>query len=287
MGFKLKEVEHVSGIDRKTFINEFAKPRIPVVLKDYAKDWPAISKWSFDYIRQVAGDNEVPLYDNSKVDYTKKVNEPIATMTMAEYLNMLEHEPTELRIFLYNIFNHAPELLKDFSASHYAPKILKRFPMMFFGGGQSRVFLHYDIDFSNVFHTQFGGKKEAMLFDYKYGDMLYKVPFAVHTNEDIDLENPDFDAWPALQNVEGYKTTLDHGDTLFFPGGMWHYMKYLEGSFGLAQRSLDASYKNILHGAYNVFVMRQFDNLARKIGGQGWIDYKDRLSIRRANRTLV
>lgn len=286
MGFKLIDVEHVSGIDRKTFVNEFVKPRIPVVLKDYAKDWPAVNRWNFDYIRNMAGNNIVPLYDNSKVDYTKKVNEPIATMTMTEYLNLIENQPTELRIFLYNIFNNAPGLLNDFSASHYAPKVLKRFPMMFFGGAQSRVFLHYDIDFSNVFHTQFGGKKVAMLFDNKYGDMLYKVPFAVHTNEDIDLENPDFTTWPALSNVEGYRVTIDHGDTLFFPGGMYHYMKYLEGSFALSQRSLDSSIANVIHGLYNVFIMRQIDNLARKIGGQNWIDYKDELSIKRANRTL-
>jgi hypothetical protein len=33
--------------------------------------------------------------------------------------------------------------------------------------------------------------------------------------------------------------------------------------------------------------MRQIDNLARKIGGQDWIDYKDRLSIQHAARAAL
>ena len=287
MGFDLKTVEHVSAIDRKTFINEFVKPRIPVVLKNYAQDWPAIEKWNFDYMRAVAGNNIVPLYDNSKVDYTKKVNEPIATMTLAEYLDLLESGPTELRIFLYNIFKNAPELCQDYKKSDLTPNILSKFPMMFFGGEQSRVFLHYDIDLSHVFHTQFGGKKVAILFEHKFGNQLYKVPFAVHSNEDIDIENPDFEKWPALKGVNGFKAELEHGDTLFMPSGMWHYMKYIEASFSLSLRALDSSLLTNLKGAYNVLIMRQFDNLARKLGGQKWIEYKDQLSVSRANKTLT
>jgi hypothetical protein len=287
MSSTLAPVERVRGLDRKTFVNEFIKPGRPVVLEDYAENWPAKNKWTFDYFRQVAGANVVPLYDNSKVDYTKKVNEPIATMTLSEYLDILQKEPTELRIFLYNIFSHAPELCGDFSVPDFAPNVLSRFPMMFFGGANSRVFMHFDIDMSHVFHTHFAGRKKAILFDYKYGDLLYRVPFAVHSNEDIDIENPDVDKWPGLKHVQGYEADLGHGDTLFMPSGMWHYMKYLDGSYSLSLRALNSSPLTKLKGVYNVIVMRQIDNLARKIGGQGWIDYKDRWSIQRAARAAL
>jgi hypothetical protein len=283
MGLKLTPVERVRGLDRKTFIKEFVKPARPVILEDYAENWPAKTKWTFDYFRAVAGNNIVPLYDNSKVDYTKKVNEPIAKMPLSEYLDILEQEPTELRIFLYNIFTHVPELCQDFSVPEFAPNVLSKFPMMFFGGAGSRVFNHFDIDMSHVFHTHFAGRKKAILFDHQYGDLIYRVPFAVHSNEDIDLDQPDFEKWPALKHVKGYEAELGHGDTLFMPGGMWHYMKYLDGSFSLSLRSLQSSPVAKLHGVYNIFVMRHLDNLARKIGGQGWLDYKDKLSISRAN----
>lgn len=286
MGFELEPIPRVKGLDKETFVREYLRPNRPVVLEDFAKDWPALEKWDMNFIRSVAGNHVVPLYDNSKVDYSKKVNEPIAEMKMSEYIDILESGPTELRIFLYNIFKHVPELCNDFTSPEWAPRVLKSFPMMFFGGEGSNVFLHYDIDMSHVFHTNFVGKKKAILFDHKYKKELYKIPFAVHNVEDIDIDNPDFERWPALKNVKGLEADLGHGDTLFMPSGWWHYMKYLTPSFSLSLRALDSRASSKLKGLYNVAVMRQIDNLARKIGGQDWIDYKDRLAVRRAESTL-
>lgn len=286
MGFEQEPIPRVKGLSKQEFEENYIKPRKPVVLEDFAKGWPAIDKWDMDFIRKVAGNHTVPLYDNSKVDYSKKVNEPIAEMKMSEYIDLLESGPTELRIFLYNIFKHIPELIDDFQVPSWAPRVLKQFPMMFFGGEGSNVFLHYDIDMSHVFHTNFVGKKKALLFDHKYKRSLYRIPFGVHNIEDIDMDNPDFEKWPALRQVKGYSADLGHGDTLFMPSGMWHYMKYLSGSFSLSLRALDGSFARKLQGLYNVTVMRQFDNVARKIGGQSWIDYKDEWAVRRAERNL-
>ncbi|GGH65255.1 MAG: cupin-like domain-containing protein [Bacteroidetes bacterium] len=286
MGFELEPIPRVKGLDKETFVREYLRPKRPVILEDFANGWPALEKWDMDFIRSVAGDHIVPLYDNSKVDYSKKVNEPIAEMKMSDYIDILESGPTELRIFLYNIFKYVPELCDDFTAPEWAPRVLKSFPMMFFGGEGSNVFLHYDIDMSHVFHTNFVGEKKAILFDHKYKKELYKIPFAVHNVEDIDIDNPDFEKWPALANVKGLEAHLGHGDTLFMPSGWWHYMKYLTPSFSLSLRALDSRFSSKLKGLYNVAVMRQIDNVARKIGGQDWIDYKDRWAIRRAESTL-
>ena len=286
MGFELQAIERVRGIDRKTFMEKYYKPRIAVIIEDFAADWPATTKWTFDYMREVVGNREVPLYDDSKVDYTKKVNEPAAKMMFGDYLDLLQREPTNLRIFLFNIFKHVPALTHDFSPPALAPDILTSFPMMFFGGQNSHVFLHYDLDLSHVFHTHFNGRKRTILFDQKYSKQLYRIPWAVHNVEDIDIENPDFDRWPALRGVKGYDAILEHGETLFMPSGMWHYMKYLDGSFSLSLRAMDKSLATKAHGLYNVTLMRYIDNLARKIGGKNWIEYKDRRAVELANRTI-
>ncbi|MDX5404899.1 MAG: cupin-like domain-containing protein, partial [Bacteroidota bacterium] len=96
-----------------------------------------------------------------------------------------------------------------------------------------------------------------------------------------------FDKWPALKNVKGIKALIQPGETLFMPSGWWHYNTYVEGSYSLALRSMDPSPFTKLKGIYNVTLLRQFDNMARKIGGQGWIDFKDRLAIQRAHRNLT
>ena len=87
MNFNFTEVERVETISAKDFQKYYVKPQKPVVVERITEDWPAYEKWNFGYMKQVAGDKIVPLYNNDPVDYTKKVNEPVAKMKMAEYIN--------------------------------------------------------------------------------------------------------------------------------------------------------------------------------------------------------
>jgi len=57
----------------------------PVVIERFVEDWPAYSKWNLDYIKQVAGEKEVPLYDDRPVKHDEGFNEPHAKMKMADY----------------------------------------------------------------------------------------------------------------------------------------------------------------------------------------------------------
>jgi ribosomal protein L16 Arg81 hydroxylase len=284
MGFPVTPIDVVQDIDIETFRQRYLKPRRPVVIKGYAKRWEAYQKWTFDYFKQVAGQQVVPLYDNSKVTASKKVNEPVAKMPFAQYLDLIAQQPSELRIFLFNIFKHIPTLVHDYQMPNLVSGFMDSFPMMFFGGAGSNVFLHYDIDMSHVFHTQFRGKKRALLFAPKYSQQLYHVPFSVHNIEDIDLAHPDLKKYPALKKAEGMEAILEHGDLLFMPAGWWHYMQYLEGGFALSLRALDSSITRKLEGVYNLFVMRSIDNLLRALFGEKWMTYKHEWAY---NRVMV
>jgi len=72
------------------------------------------------------------------------------------------------------------------------------------------------------FITQFKGRKRVILFDNKYSEALYKLSFMVQRY--IDPEQPDYNKYPGLKNVEGYETILEDGETLFMPSGIWYYM---------------------------------------------------------------
>lgn len=60
---KLIPIEKRSGLTREEFISEYLKPKRPVVFTDLAKDWPAVNKWTFDWLRENHGDIQVPLFD--------------------------------------------------------------------------------------------------------------------------------------------------------------------------------------------------------------------------------
>ena len=76
------------------------------------------------------------------------------------------------------------------------------------------------------------------LFSPEQTKYLYKVPFAVHNLESINMDNPDFSTYPALQKVEGQYAEMKHGDALYMPSGYWHYIKYLDGGFSITLRAL-------------------------------------------------
>ena len=276
----LKNIPRVNTITKEDFKRLYFKPQKPVVIEHGIDDWPAFTKWNLDYIKKVAGDTTVPLYDDRPVDYKDGFNEPHAKMKMRDYVDLLKREPTKFRIFLWNVLKEVPQLQKDFKFPDFGIRLMKGLPMLFFGGSDSHTFMHYDIDLANIFHFHFEGKKQIILFDQKQNKHLYKIPHSLIVREDIDFSNPDFKKWPALLKAKGWECELNHGETLYMPEGYWHYMKYITPGFSMSLRAIARRPKNLAKAIYNIIVMRNFDNLMRSLKGQKWIDWKNRQAIK-------
>ena len=283
----LTPVDVVDTITKNDFIKNYYKPQKPVVIKNLINNWPAKEKWNFDYIKEIAGEQIVPLYDDRPVDYKESFNSPHAKMKMSEYIDLLKREPTRYRIFLYNILKEVPSLRNDFSYPDIGLKFLKSLPMLFFGGTDSYTFMHYDIDLANIFHFHFQGKKTCILYPPSETKYLYKIPYSLITREDIDFNNPDLHKWPALAKAKGMVANLEHGDVLYMPEGYWHYMRYNTAGFSMSFRAIAKKPNNFLHALYNIFFMRYFDNLMRKLKGQKWLDYKLEQAIITTQKNLA
>ena len=286
MPLQLTEIERVKTISKEDFYANFVKKQKPVVVEQLTSDWPAYEKWSLEYIKEIAGDKIVPLYDDRPVSYKDGFNEAHANMKMADYIDLLNSKPTNFRIFLYNLMQEVPLLKKDFHWPNLGLRLVKQLPMLFFGGENSRVFMHYDIDYSNILHFHFHGKKRCVLFAPDQTPYLYKVPFSLISREDIDFDNPDFDKFPALKQAKGYATELKHGEMLYMPEGYWHYMKYQTPGFSMSLRAFPISIIKLSKAAYNVFIMRHIDNFMKKRKGQKWIDYKNEKALSTTNKNF-
>jgi Cupin-like domain len=283
MKLNLTEIERVATISKKDFYTNYVKKQQPLVIEKLTEDWPAYTKWNLDYIKTVAGDKIVPLYDDRPVSHKDGFNEAHAQMKMTDYIDLLQSKPTNYRIFLYELMKEVPILQKDFQWPKIGLRLVKQLPMLFFGGENSKVFMHYDIDYSNILHFHFHGQKQCMLFDPQQTPYLYKVPHALIAREDINFDAPDFEKFPALKNAKGLITTLRHGEMLYMPEGYWHYMKYETAGFSMSLRAFPRRLPNLGKAFYNVFIMRYFDTLMRKLKGQAWIDYKNAKAMKNSN----
>jgi hypothetical protein len=288
MGLKLSQIDRVDQISKEDFVNNYLIPRKPLVIRKATETWPALQKWTFEYLKETVGDQMVPLYNSAKADPTKPINASAAEMKFADYIDLIQREPTDLRIFLFDPIKHAPGLLDDYrSPKDLMGGFLDKYPNMFFGGAGSVTFLHYDIDLAHIFHTHFHGRKHVMLFDYKWRERLYCIPFATYALEDYDIEHPDFSKFRALDGIEGQETILEHGETLFMPTGYWHWMKYLDGSFSISLRAWDKSWGVKAKSLYNLTVQRNFDNFMKKNFKKKYMDWKEELAVKRANKALA
>lgn len=287
MGLHLKPIDVVEDISEQDFREKYLKPRKPVVIRNMARKWPAYQKWTMDYMKEVVGDVEVPLYDSSKADPSAPINASAAKMKFGDYIDLIQEKPTDLRIFLFDPIKSAPKLLDDYiSPKDLMGGFLDKYPNMFFGGKGSVTFLHFDIDMAHIFHTHFNGRKHILLFDYKWKERLYQIPYATYALEDYDISNPDFEQFPALDGVEGIECFLEHGDTLFMPTGWWHWMKYLDGSFSISLRAWDKSWAVKAHSLWNLTVQRNFDNFMKRRYKKRYMDWKEKKAVERANYAL-
>lgn len=287
MKFDLSQIDCVDNISKEDFERNYLNTRRPLVIKNMAKTWPAYEKWSMDYMKTVVGDKTVPLYDSSKADPSKPINASAAEMKFGDYIDLIKSKPTDLRIFLFDPIKYAPKLLKDYIApKNLMGGFLDSYPNMFFGGKGSVTFLHYDIDMAHIFHTHFNGRKHVILFENKWKDRLYQIPYATYALEDYDVENPDFDKFPALKGVKGVEAYLEHGDTLFMPTGYWHWMKYLDGSFSISLRAWDKSWAVKAKSLYNLTVQRKFDDFMKANFREKYMAWKERLAEKRANKAM-
>ena len=291
---RLRSVDVVDKITSEDFRQNYYNQNKPLVLHDLSKDWPAYKKWTWDYLKQVAGNKRIPIYNNIKSDAYTAINKADGYTSFGEYIDMISKGPAEWRIFFFNIFSHAPQLKEDFTwPDNYVNGFLKNMPSMFAGGKGSITHMHFDIDLPSLFHTQFIGEKRVLLFPNEEQYKLYRKPFEVLSLADFSnyydaaKSKVDIEKFPAIQLAHGYDVTLKHGDTLFMPSGFWHHMEYLESGFAMSLRAWNKTIGGKIRGGWNVIGMRNIDNLMKKIMPMKWYRWKQKKIYRAANNELA
>lgn len=291
---QIRLVDRVEDISPEDFKKNYYEPLKPLVISSLAKKWPAYSKWNWDFFKATLGEMEVGVYNNEKSDAYTPINTADDYMKFGKYVDMIRQGPSDWRIFLFNLFEHAPATLQDFSwPEQYSHGFVKKYPMLFTGGKGSVTHLHFDIDLSNIFHSQFIGKKRILLFPYDEQYKLYRKPWEVLSMVNFEKyydplgSRIDYEQFPALRLAKGFETILHHGETLFMPSGYWHHMEYMESGLAMSLRSIHPGIRGKIQGAWNIFGMRHLDTFMKKTVPSWWYNYKQTKSFAYAKKELA
>lgn len=274
----LQPVEKRSNLSKEAFKEEYLDQCKPVIITDLATDWPGLEKWDWTFFKETYGHFDVPLVDKN---FHKPGSGYMATKSVKfkQYVEEIEKGPTDLRLFLFNIFALAPELRKDFTFPTIMDGFVKNLPFMFFGGQGSITPLHFDIDCPSNFLTHFQTTKKVLLFDRNQSKYLYHQPYTVQSQ--VDLQYPDYEKFPALAKAQGFEAILNHGETLYIPPHWWHYIEYVESGFSLALRAHDR-FSNKIIAVKNLLQHSLIDKGMNKLWGEKWKNWKIETAKQRA-----
>jgi hypothetical protein len=148
--------------------------------------------------------------------------------------------------------------------------------------------MHYDIDLSHIFHTQFIGRKRVLLLHNDQSPLIYKMPATVESAASfVDWhEHLDTEKFPALKHAHAFETVLEHGETLFMPSGYWHHMQYMDSGFAMSLRALPAGVQPKFNSLYHLLGMRGFNNMLIKVAPEWWYNYKRRYAHSKAHEAM-
>jgi hypothetical protein len=229
------EVQKVSNISHQEFINRFYNPGIPVVFKSASKAWKASTLFTPEYFRNQFGERQTRISDQD--------------CTIREILHWIENSspsnPAPYPI-KFDIPDQLPELMSLitplgmnyakpnwFESKAFPRKVFGSSIELFFGGpGGKFPIAHIDLFHTNAWITQLYGKKNFIVFPRGQDKFLYpnvKNPIV----SDVNIFNPDYEKHPAFRQATPIIVTIEQGETIFIPWGIWHSSESLTPSISV------------------------------------------------------
>jgi lysine-specific demethylase 8 len=240
-------IERVHAPSAHTFQRDFVRANRPVVITGIAGEWPALKRWTPDYLAATFPEASVVFTswesDNPKNDprdyYEKRRKHRTQLSNFVASINTGQ-DFSRNYITQFPLFREMPQLKEDIGSlddlmnvSHPLSQRFKKHPTMWLGPAHTVTPIHFD-GADNLL-VQIYGRKKLTLIPPAQSDCLYYPCLRlghVHYSP-VDIEEPDYDQFPKYRDATPTEVTLEPGDILFIPVRWWHHARSLDTSISL------------------------------------------------------
>jgi hypothetical protein len=250
----------------------------PVIITDATENWPARSKWTFEFFKTAYGSDPAMAW-LGRGSGTGKLT------TLSAYIDFLDAPSAELPgvwtgkdigkdgrppqsapggatspfyLLGWFAFRQHPELYDDIAPAPYFVLDLvsalnptlrnvfewtsnREYTAVFIGPKGSLSALHRDYWNTHAYLAQIQGRKRAILFSPEDLHFVY--------GGQVNPEQPDFDRFPLFDRATAYECVIEPGDTLLIPANWLHHVRGLEKSITLSRNFFNDSNftKHMMH----------------------------------------
>ena len=224
----LWRIERLSGQD---FLDQFYALGRPCVITGAIADWPALARWTPDYLRAAIGDTPVEFQGGRQnaADFELAKDRYKQRLPFRAYMDRITHTPgNDAYVTAYN---------SAANRAAFAPLMADTRPitdyltpgggMLWIGPAGTFTPLHFDL--TNNLLAQVVGRKHVLLVPATQSRFLYN---SRHVFSEVhDLEDPArLERYPLARQATPYAVTLEPGELLYIPIGWWHQVRALDFS---------------------------------------------------------
>jgi hypothetical protein len=242
---RVEPVVRVRNLDPAEFYERYFVTGIPVVLEGAASGWPAISKWTPDYLMGYCGNDEIDVLDGQHWSVAAGGPAVVTTaesrLRVRELMNVVKQGGAWYGAFLELLDKYA-DLRSDLDLSFVAKygHTRQRIPWqrnvlakMYVGGPGTSTSFHC-AGVSNLY-VQAHGRKKWVLVQPEYTPFMYPAPQrGINWQSFVDFRDPDYAACPLYRLVDRRETVLEPGDVLWNPPFVWHGVANLTESIAVS-----------------------------------------------------
>lgn len=208
--------------------------RTPMVLKGVAASWPALTRWTPEFLAEQAGDREVEVVIGERETQNARYEMRRLADVFRGQAAAEAGEPVYLKEF--NLLAEMPDLQRDVNfAVVERPKHYCEHSAWISNKG-ARTGYHFDF-MDNVL-TQLRGRKQLVLVPPTFGAEMYpsdRFDFYARLSA-VDGFDPDLQRFPRFESARAAEQVFDlePGDGLYIPRGWWHRAESLTASISMA-----------------------------------------------------
>lgn len=214
------------------FRDAFYAPNRPCLIEGAIDDWPALTRWTPDYLKATCGDAVVEVEGNRESADTGLLNVN-RTMRFGDFVDLVAQggASNDWYMTAQNDRGNVAALsalwddvrLPDLLTQDQGP-IGEAF--LWYGPAGTLSSTHHDL--TNNLMAQVIGRKRVLLVAPNESAHMYND---YNRASPVSLEEPDHERFPDLAEVTIMEALIGPGDLLFIPAGWWHSVRALDASF--------------------------------------------------------